>query len=149
MLWIWLSGSRKKNYKQAELEESARCFPTPMEISGKFFGGVSAIHESIENDVSFPDWVAGMFMLFPTKVFRELGGFDTRYFLYYEDVDLCARLKLKGYRVTLCQKTSVIHDAQRGSHKSFHYLKWHLASLLRFFLSPVYQQLRKQKRIAK
>ena len=132
-----------------KLENSSRCFPTPLEIIGKIFGWTSATHQSTTEDVSFPDWVAGMFMLFPREIFQEMGGFDTHYFLYYEDVDLCARLTLKDYRVAFCQKVSVIHDAQRASHTSFRYLKWHLASLLRFFLSPVYQQLRRHGRLSK
>ena len=132
-----------------DLEDSARCFPTPLEIVGKIFGGSSVTHKPAAEDLSFPDFVAGMFMLFPREVFREIGGFDTQYFLYYEDVDLCARLTLRGYRIALCQNVSVIHDAQRSSHKSFRYLKLHLASLIRFFRSPVYQQLRRQGRLPK
>jgi len=132
-----------------DLEDSARCFPTPLKITGKLFGRTSVAHKFTGEDISFPDWAAGMFMLFPTGVFREIGGFDARYFLYYEDVDLCARLTLKGYRVALCQKVSVIHDARRASHSSFHYLMRHLASLLRFFQSPVYWQLRRRGRNTK
>jgi len=126
------------------LEDSARCFPTPLEIVGKIFGRASVTHKPTAKGVSCPDWVAGMFMLFPKEVFQEMGGFDTRYFLYYEDVDLCARLALKGYRVALCQNVSVIHDAQRASHNSLFHLKLHLTSLLRFFLSPIYRQLRRR-----
>jgi len=33
-------------------------------------------------------------MLFPTEIFKQLNGFDQKFFLYYEDVDLCARLRL-------------------------------------------------------
>jgi len=130
-------------------EDSSRYFPIPLEIVGKIFGRTSARHEPKAEDLSYPDWVAGMFMLFPREVFREMGGFDTQYFMYYEDVDLCARLALKGYRVAFCQKVSVIHNARRESHNSFRHLKWHLASLLRFFRSPVYQQLRRHGHIAK
>ena len=127
----------------SEPEDSMRCFPSPVELVGKFLGRPSNkfIHDSSE--VVFPDWVAGMFMLFPHELFSKLNGFDTRYFLYYEDVDICARLRLQGYRVAVSQNVSVIHDAQRTSHRNFRYLKWHLASVLRFFSSPVYRQLRK------
>ena len=131
-----------------DLENSSRNFPTPLEIFGKIFGKIPATHEPTTDDVSFPDWVAGMFMLLPKEVFRSIGGFDTQYFLYYEDVDICARLLLKGYRTALCQRISVIHDAQRASHKNFRYLKLHLASLFRFFLSPVYRQLQRQGHIS-
>ncbi|BCK88828.1 rhamnosyltransferase WbbL [Sideroxyarcus emersonii] len=122
-------------------EDSARRFPSPLEIIRKIFGGRSAIQADIRQPISHPDWVAGMFMLFPQRVFRKVGGFDERYFLYYEDVDLCARLTLAGYRVILCFMASVVHDARRSSHKNLRYMRLHLASVLRFFSSPVYRAL--------
>jgi N-acetylglucosaminyl-diphospho-decaprenol L-rhamnosyltransferase len=75
-----------------------------------------------------------------------LHGFDERYFLYYEDVDLCGRLCLAGLRVVVCPDSQVVHHAQRSSRRSLKYLRWHLASMLRFFLSPVYRQLKARRR---
>jgi len=43
-----------------------------------------------------PHWVSGALMLLPAALFRELGGFDERFFLYCEDVDLCDRLRALG-----------------------------------------------------
>lgn len=130
-----------------EMEDSARRFPTPFKILCKAFGRcmggdytVSDMHTPIH-----PDWVGGMFMLFPRVVFKRLGGFDQRYFLYYEDVDLCARLRLLSYEVVLCPQASVVHHAQRSSHRNFRYLRWHLKSMTRFFLSPVYWRLQCRK----
>jgi GT2 family glycosyltransferase len=76
-----------------------------------------------------------MFMLIPAAVFRKIGGFDERYFLYYEDVDLCARMRLGGYDIRLCPNAKVIHEARRQSHRDLRYFRWHLASILRFFFS--------------
>ena len=126
-----------------EPEDSMRSFPSPLEILGKLFGRDSAMHVTDSGALAFPDWVAGMFMLFRREVFSQVGGFDTRYFLYYEDVDICARLRLEGYRVAVCCNVPVVHEAQRASHRNFRYLKWHLSSILRFFSSSVYRQLRK------
>lgn len=129
------------------MEDSARRFPTPFKILCKVFGGCKGIDYAVEGETIFPDWAGGMFMLFPGGVFREIGGFDTGFFLYYEDVDLCARLTLRGYRVALCHEASVIHEARRSSHANLRYLRWHVMSALRFFLSPVYRQLRHQHKI--
>jgi len=41
----------------------------------------------------------GAAMFLPTAVYREVGGFDERFFMFYEDVDLGWRLNLLGYRV--------------------------------------------------
>lgn len=131
--------------KEGVQEDSARKFPSIIEILRKISGGKSAIHDTIGLQVSNPDWVAGMFMLFPRDVFEKIGGFDERYFLYYEDVDLCARLTLLGYQVALCSSVTVIHDARRSSHKNLRYLRLHLTSMLRFFSSSVYRQLQRRE----
>jgi N-acetylglucosaminyl-diphospho-decaprenol L-rhamnosyltransferase len=122
------------------VEDSARYFPAPLEIIGKVFRQPSRKFR-IDETVGFPDWVAGMFMLFRRDVFKEVGGFDTRYFMYYEDVDLCARLTLRGYRVALCNAVAVVHDARRSSHTNLRYLKWHLTSMVRFFTSVSYLEI--------
>ena len=124
------------------LEDSARRFPTPFTILRKFFGKRSTLDYAIAMQPVYPDWVAGMFMLFPRNVFELLGGFDERYFLYYEDVDICARLRLLGFTSVLCPQARVVHHARRHSHRNFKYLRWHLESMLRFFLSPGYRHVR-------
>ncbi len=130
-------------------EDSARYFPTPFKIIRKAFGGCKGSDYLINNDILFPDWVAGMFMLFPAQIFRKIGGFDTGFFLYYEDVDLCARLRLQGYEIVLCPTAQIIHQAQRSSHRSLKYLKWHLTSMMRFFCSAVFLKILWRKLIKK
>lgn len=89
-----------------------------------------------------PDWIAGMFLAFRSGVYEQLGGFDTRYFLYCEDVDICARARLRGLRLELAQEVSVTHLAQRQSRRSARHLWRHISSLLRFWTSPVYREYR-------
>ncbi|NCN70618.1 MAG: glycosyltransferase family 2 protein [Rhodoferax sp.] len=125
-----------------DIEDSARRFPTPSVILSKVFGQCKQVDYSFGEQLIEPDWVGGMFMLFACQVFQQLHGFDERYFLYYEDVDLCGRLQLTGYRVAVCTGIKVVHHAQRSSHRSLKFLRWHLASMLRFFFSPVYRQLK-------
>lgn len=80
-------------------------------------------------------WVAGMFMALPLEVWRALRGFDERFFLYCEDYDLCARAMLRGFPVVVDEGVTVVHDAQRTSHRSVRYLRLHLASLARVWTS--------------
>lgn len=126
-------------------EDSSRCFPSLSELLMKLVGGKSASVPD-GSDVSRPDWVAGMFMLFPSHVYRQMNGFDEKYFLYYEDVDLCARLALAGYDRLVCQEVAVVHDARRSSHRSWRFAAMHLRSIFRFFSSDVYRQIRKLQR---
>ncbi|MDP2805322.1 MAG: glycosyltransferase [Gallionellaceae bacterium] len=125
-------------------EDSARRFPSPLEIILKIFGGKSAVHTNTTQALTSPDWVAGMFMLFPREVFQRMGGFNERYFLYYEDVDLCARLTLAGLRVLSCSEVSVVHDARRSSHKNPKFMFWHVLSMFRYFSSDVYKRLQQR-----
>ena len=123
------------------LEDSARRFPSPLKILCKVFGKCRGSDYLVADVPIFPDWVGGMCMAFPSQVFREIGGFDQRYFLYYEDVDLCGRLMLSGYKSVVCPQATVVHHAQRSSHRNLKYLRWHLASMMRFFFSSVYWRL--------
>jgi N-acetylglucosaminyl-diphospho-decaprenol L-rhamnosyltransferase len=126
--------------EDGDMEDSARYFPTPLKILCKAFGGCRGSDYVVRNEPIFPDWVGGMFMLFPIDIFKRLNGFDQRFFLYYEDVDLCARLRLLGYEVVLCPIARVVHQARRSSHQDFNYLRWHMASMMRFFCSGVFLQ---------
>lgn len=130
--------------EDGELEDSARRFPTPLRILGKLLGRGWGPDYAVGKALVYPDWVGGMFMVFQRDVFERLGGFDERYFLYYEDVDICARLRLLGHEALLCPQATVVHLAQRHSHRNFRYLAWHLRSMLRFFRSPVYQRSRRR-----
>jgi N-acetylglucosaminyl-diphospho-decaprenol L-rhamnosyltransferase len=125
------------------IEKNARKFPTPASIFAKMFLGDRELCCPAENGYSYPDWVAGMFMLFRSDVYRKVGGFDEKFFLYYEDVDLCARVWQEGYKVVFCPEVSIVHDARRESHKNVRYLKWHLSSMVRFFSSTSYRKARR------
>lgn len=130
--------------QRGTVEDSARRFPgiiTPFLRVLGFKMGLDYAGMKIRFE---PDWVAGMFMLFPASTYKALGGFDDRFFLYYEDVDLCARLRLAGYGIVVEPKATVIHESRRDSHRKLKYLQWHLRSALRFFSSSVYWRVMKK-----
>jgi len=125
-----------------EREDSARELPTIGRLLRKLLGETGSWSVPTDNGLFSPDWVAGMCMVFPHKAFREIGGFDERYHLYYEDVDICSRLWLAGYSVWVDPVQSIVHAAQRHSRKDLRYLRWHLASIVRFFASGIYRRAR-------
>lgn len=114
-----------------KLEDSARQFPTVANITRKIFFG--APEAQCPQNLSYPDWIAGMFMICRSAVFRDIGGFDEGYFLYYEDVDLCWRMRRKGLQVAQSPGARATHDARRTSHRNLRYLIWHFKSMARFF----------------
>lgn len=117
------------------VEDSVRRFPTVASLLWKVCGGQDGRYNLKLNDSIFcPDWVAGMFMLFRSESYEKLGGFDPKFFLYYEDVDICVRARTLGMGLIVCPSVAVIHDARRDSHSSLRHLGWHLASMGRYFV---------------
>ncbi len=116
------------------VEDSARYFPTFFLLVGKLFGLGDGRVSVAGTGPQSVDWTAGMFLLFPAAVFRDIGGFDEGFHLYYEDVDICARLWRSGRRVMLHPGVSVTHHAQRESRRRVRYLRWHLSSMARYFV---------------
>ena len=115
-------------------QDSIRHFPTPLGLAMKLLRGEKGGYAMPPDAAPFlPDWVGGMFMLFRSDDYRRIGGFDEKFFMYYEDVDLCARLWKAGLRVAACPRVSVIHSAQRASHRDGQHLRWHFAGMARYF----------------
>jgi N-acetylglucosaminyl-diphospho-decaprenol L-rhamnosyltransferase len=86
-------------------------------------------------------WVNGAFMLFKSDLFKELGGFDERYFMYCEDVDICLRLQLAGYQLKRADSI-VMHHTQRRTLKNWRHLNWHVRSLLQLWRSVPYRRFK-------
>lgn len=85
-----------------------------------------------------PAWVPGMFMLVRREAFAALRGFDERFFMYCEDFDLCARIRLAGWQLQVVEDTAVHHDAQRASNRALRPLAWHLSSLAKLWTSSAF-----------
>src|ERR1700680_1106427 len=66
---------------------------------------------STERDV---DLVVGAAMFIRAEVFRALGGFDERFFLYHEEIDFAHRLRERGYRVVVLPQCVVMHKSEQG-----------------------------------
>lgn len=86
------------------------------------------------NKVEKSDWFAGIFLIITSSFFKELGGFDEDFFMYLEDTDFSVRVKEAGGSLKVIPSISVIHDARRSSNKNFKFLRYHLSSLLKFYL---------------
>ena len=118
-----------------ELEDSLRYFPTPLLMIRKVFQNfVGAYDLNSMGKLFYPEWAAGMFMLFKSNGYRSIGGFDEKFFLYYEDVDLCVRAWHLGFKVIADTSVVVIHNAQRASRGSLRHFRWHISSMALYFL---------------
>lgn len=85
-------------------------------------------HNSIHNIPNLP----GSFMLLRNKAIAEVGGFDEKFFMYLEDIDLTRRIHAK-YRTEFYPKIKVIHALEQGSYKSKKLLQYHIESAFYYF----------------
>ena len=79
------------------------------------------------------DWLHGCFLFFKKEAVKQIGGFDTGYQKYFEDVDVCNRIHKAGWEVCFYGNTYYYHLEQRASKKLFSkdailhiksYLRW-------------------------
>lgn len=118
------------------VEDNARRFPTLLSIGkrviARLCGRKPARDYDVLQNVTYVDWLAGMFMLFSRKAFNEVNGFDTRYFMYMEDADICRRLSQAGWACKLVTTQLAVHEGQRKSHRSAKHFYWHVKSICTF-----------------
>lgn len=127
-------------YENGENQFGARLLPSPLNLFARRFSPKYA--EKLDNayllrnlDLSKPSLVPylhGCFMLFRSKALLELDGFDERFFMYMEDVDLSRRCADK-FGNLYYPLAKVIHLHEQGSYKNKTLLKAHLKSAFQYF----------------
>ena len=110
--------------------EQHRAIITPLEILTRRRPGYAR--------PAVPAWIPGLFMLFRSDAYRQIGGFDERFFMYGEDFDICARTRLAGWKLQVGEDLLARHEAQRASRSSKKHLYWHVTSLLKVWSSAVF-----------
>jgi GT2 family glycosyltransferase len=97
------------------LPESKRGIPTPMVSFYKLIGFTSKrtgkyyANHLKEDETGIIDVLVGAFMFMRRKVYNEVKGFDERYFMYGEDIDLSYKILNKGYQNFYFADTQIIH----------------------------------------
>lgn len=61
-----------------------------------------------------PDYVSGCALLISKKLYDEIGGFDEKFFLYEEDVDLCKRVRDLGLLIVYVPSATILHKRNRS-----------------------------------
>lgn len=77
-------------------------------------------------------FLSGCFMLLRTSVIREVGLFDERYFLYFEDLDLTRRIA-RCYRCMYWPEVAVVHNHKNENYRNFKLLRHLVQSGIRYF----------------
>lgn len=71
--------------------------------------------DCVNNEDIDVDWVSGACMIIRRKAIQQISGFDERFFLYWEDTDLCKRIKEAGWRIVYFPKAQIYHSVGKSS----------------------------------
>jgi GT2 family glycosyltransferase/lipopolysaccharide/colanic/teichoic acid biosynthesis glycosyltransferase len=125
---------------------------------GKIFKNAGAVREHLMLDYDHEttrevDWVLGAAMFVRREAVDNVGMMDERFFLYFEDVDWCYRMKQRGLKVYYLADAVIEHGYKRESaqavlNRSF---AAHLVSLFRYYekWNPFFYFLKRYREVAK
>ena len=124
----WAIGPKILN-TDGTIQYSARTFPKPMAalfrntFLGKLFPDNPYTRDYIRSDADHDkiceaDWVSGAAMLIRKDVVEQIGGFDERYFMYVEDMDLCREIHIKNKKVMYYPEAVFYHKIGASSDKA-------------------------------
>jgi len=132
-------------YPDGRTQPLCKLLPAPLDLACRRFlprafsgliAATTARYElhGIEDSTSLSvPFLSGCFALIRRDVLEAVGGFDDRYFMYMEDVDLCRRVSRHG-RLLYWPRVSVTHGFDRGSHHNLRLTLRHLHSSVLYFL---------------
>ncbi|MBO1500777.1 glycosyltransferase family 2 protein [Serratia proteamaculans] len=132
--------SPRIRYSDGRFQYSCRLLPTPANLFLRRFLPKWGAKIDVDYELQKADYdkifavpsVSGCFMLLKSELLSRLDGFDERYFMYLEDVDLCRRA-LKLTNIVYFSGTTITHAFGKGSYKSLILLRYHIHSAILYF----------------
>jgi GT2 family glycosyltransferase len=131
-------------FPNKEHQYSCRRYPTLLELSARRFQFLSWFNKKViehgiykDKDITKPFYAAyltGCFQLYNTKDLVAINGFDERYFLYMEDVDICRKIEIYGKKKLYYPKEEIIHVLKKGSQKNSNLFYQHVLSVFQYFM---------------
>ena len=121
--------------KDGSIQLACRFIPSPLTLIKRFlFKSTSdAFPLSVYKNNFLAPFIHGACFFVRGDVFKSVGGFDERYFIYMEDLDLCRKIQSKKLSVTLFNEVTAIHHHHKGSAKHFKLFLYHVRSFIRYF----------------
>ena len=129
-------------YPSGETQHLCKLLPSPMDLIGRRFIPIKSyqkkhdyqyeLHWTGYDSIMEVPSLSGCFMFMRCSVLKHVGGFDERYFMYAEDLDLCRRIG-EVSRTMFYPNVVVVHEYEKGSYKSGKLLKYHVASIVKYF----------------
>lgn len=128
-------------YPDGTIQKLCKRLPTPFDllirrfIPFNVFSRRRAYYEMEDfsyDEVKEIPFLSGCFSLVRTDAMLNVGGYDERFFMYMEDLDLCRRLKLEGETI-FYPDAMIYHKFEKESYRSFFLLKIHVTSAIMYF----------------
>ena len=127
-------------YENGENQYGARLLPLPFNLFTRRFSAILAhkldqkyLLKALPLDQpSFVPYLSGCFMLFRSECLIALKGFDERFFMYMEDIDISRRCAEK-YGNIYYPLAHIVHQHEQASYKSKQLLQAHLKSAIQYF----------------
>lgn len=90
-------------------------------------------HDLSETTNSYVRMISGSFMVVDVNKFKKVNGFDNRYFMYFEDNDLCLTFEKAGEKLLYTPLCTIVHLYGKGAHRNFKLFRIFLQSMVKFF----------------
>jgi GT2 family glycosyltransferase len=129
-------------YPNRETQHLCKLLATPFDLIGRRFLPFKkwSLKRNEKYELRFTGYekimqvpsLSGCFMMLRTDILKKTGGFDERFFMYCEDLDLCRRIGSFS-KTVFYPEVSVIHNYEKGSYKNFNLLKYHIISAVKYF----------------
>ena len=88
-------------------------FPSMFNLTGiqrAIFTSRQSKIQDLKSEISFPDWVSGSVILMRHETFKKESGFDEDFWMYFEDVDLCRRIRNTDGKIAFCRNITIEHN---------------------------------------
>ena len=129
-------------YPNGETQYLCKLIPSPKDLILRRFIPFKKIKKKLQNryELQFFSYeeeaeipvLSGCFMFIRTSVLKRVKGFDERFFMYLEDVDLCRRIG-RISRLVYYPKVETVHNYEKGSYKNRKLLLYHIKSAIKYF----------------
>jgi len=128
-------------YPSNKLQYSCRLLPTPLDLIIRripikafkaWYFQTNELPVGVYEKMLEVPFVLGCFIVVKPALFDEVGGFDERFYMYLEDVDLCRKIQ-KTHRVVYYPEVIVYHHYAKGSRTNFKLFLIHLQSVISYF----------------
>ena len=130
-------------FPNKKMQYSCRRYPSPKELIVRRLGVLKQFFKKIilkgqYHDIGYknsfnPEYLTGCFHLYKTEDFVAIEGFDERYFLYMEDVDICKKIDAYGKDKIYYPSLTIKHTLKQGSSKKAYLFIIHLISAIKYF----------------